>query len=137
MMTLELMDNVGLIQDRINRLLSDVMETADSPAPALNVWQSDDKLTVTSELPGIDVKNVDITVRDNTLTLSGRFGDPSQEGEPWIRKERGSGEFSRELELPFRIQEDKVKARYSRGVLQIELPRAEADSPKRIAIKIE
>ncbi len=137
MMTLELMDNVGLIQDRINQLLSEVTDAGASPAPALNVWKSDHKLTVTAELPGIDVKNVDIEVHDNVLTLRGRFDhNAQQEGEHWVRRERSSGEFSRRLELPFSVQEDQVSAQYSRGVLQIQLPRAESDKPKRIDIKV-
>ena len=137
MMTLELMDNVGLIQDRINQLLSDVADAGASPVPALNVWKSDDKLTVTAELPGIDVKNVAIDVHDNVLTLRGRFDNNArQEGEQWIRRERSSGEFSRRLELPFSVQANHVSAQYSRGVLQIQLPRAESDKPKRIEIKV-
>lgn len=135
MMTLELMDGVGLIQDRIDQLLSEVTDA--SPVPALNVWESDTKLTVTAELPGIDVKDVDISVHENALTLSGRFAGQTQQGnEQWVRRERSSGEFSRRFELPYRVQEDRVTARYSNGVLQIELPRAEADKPKRIDIKV-
>jgi len=57
------------------------------------------------------------------------------EGESYHRQERGSGSFTRTVRLPFRVEADKVSAKYERGILQITLPRAEEDKPKKIQIK--
>jgi HSP20 family protein len=73
----------------------------------------------------------------DTLTLSGtRRPDELQEGERYHRRERTSGHFSRTFQLPFRIEDKQVEAVFEKGVLHISLPRAEADKPKKIAVKM-
>ena len=104
--------------------------------PAINVWTDQDGAVVTAELPGINPEDMDISVKNDTLTLRGsRVPDEVQEGETCHRRERGSGSFTRSLQLPFQVASDKVGASYQKGVLHITLPRAEADKPKKIAIK--
>jgi HSP20 family protein len=104
--------------------------------PPVNVWTGRDDAVVTAELPGIDPAKLDITVVGDTLTLSGTR-EPAEPGEGQVvnRLEREAGDFARTIQLPFRVEPDKVEAAYAKGVLQIKLPRLEADKPKQIAIK--
>jgi HSP20 family protein len=104
--------------------------------PAMNVWTNEEAGIVTAELPGVDPKEIDISVQDDTLTLRGnRKPDELEEGATYHRRERGTGAFTRTVQLPFRVEGGEVKATFEKGVLDISLPRAEIDRPKRIAIK--
>ncbi|MBI4615708.1 MAG: Hsp20/alpha crystallin family protein [Planctomycetes bacterium] len=106
--------------------------------PALNVWMDEEDATVQAEVPGIDPKDLEISVVGQTLTLRGaRKPLELKEGESYHRRERTSGEFTRTVELPFRVDGDKVSASYSKGILEIRLPRAAQDRPTKIAVKAE
>ncbi len=104
--------------------------------PALNIWSSEEDLIVNAEVPGIDVEDIEISVVGETLTLSGaRKSEDLEEGARYHRQERGYGKFNRSVELPFPVDIDKVEATFKNGVLQISLPRSEADKPKKIVVK--
>lgn len=104
--------------------------------PSMNVWANEDGLVVTAELPGIDIQSLDISVVNNTLTVKGaRAPEKLQEGEVYHRREREYGNFTRSFQLPFDIEANAVAATYEKGVLQINLPRAEADKPRKITVK--
>lgn len=104
--------------------------------PAVNVWQGDETVAITAELPGIDPADIDISVKDNVLTLSGERKAPDiPEDAQWHRNERGYGKFTRAVRLPFAASDDKVEARLAHGVLRIVIGRPEADKPKKIEIK--
>ena len=110
--------------------------TAAPAYPAMNLWSDQDGAIVTAELPGVDPDDIDILVVDDILTLKGgRQPDELKEGETYHRRERRHGGFTRALQLPFQVDADKVEAVFEKGVLRISLPRAEADKPKKIAIK--
>lgn len=104
--------------------------------PAMNVWTNDDGAIVTAELPGVDPETLEISVHNDTLTLGGeRLPSELGEGEAYHRRERSYGQFRRAFQLPFQIAADKVEASYDRGVLQIAVPRAEADKPRTIQVR--
>jgi HSP20 family protein len=104
--------------------------------PALNIWSSEEGLVVNAEVPGIDVEDIEISVVGETLTLNGaRKSEDLEEGVRYHRQERGYGKFNRSVELPFPVDIDKVEATFKNGVLQISLPRSEADKPKKIVVK--
>lgn len=106
--------------------------------PAINVWAGNDDAIVTTELAGVDPKQIDLSVEGDVLTISGaRPQDWLQEGETYHRQERAYGTFRRNVRMPFRVDPGKVEARYKKGVLSIKLPRLEADKPKKIAVKTE
>lgn len=103
--------------------------------PAMNVWANNEGLIVTAELPGINPDALDISVRDNVLTLTGvRNTVNLQEGDAYHRRERGYGKFQRAFQLPFQIDPEGVEATYEKGVLCITLPRAVADQPRKISV---
>jgi HSP20 family protein len=110
--------------------------TADaSEFPAVNIWTGDDKAVLTAEIPGVDPEVIELTVRNDTITIRGtRDAETAKDGEAYLRHERGSGRFVRSFALPFSVESEDVSAEYKNGVLQVALPRAEADKPKRVTI---
>jgi HSP20 family protein len=104
--------------------------------PTINLWRGEDALLITAELPGVEAKDVEISVAGKVLTIHGRVVEHPPSGNvTYHRRERGFGEFSRTVELPYVADANGVDARFSRGVLHITIPRAEADKPKKITIK--
>jgi HSP20 family protein len=105
--------------------------------PAMNVWTSEEGAIVTAELPGVDPEDIDISVRQDVLTVSGcRNPQDLGEGETYHRRERECGQFTRAFQLPFPVDPAKVDADLENGVLTISLPRAEADKPRKINVKV-
>jgi HSP20 family protein len=104
--------------------------------PAVNVWQNEEAVVITAELPGIDPSDIDITVKNNVLTLAGERRAPEVgEDAVWHRRERGFGRFSRAIRLPFPARDEQVEARFANGVLRVAVSRPEEDKPRRIEIK--
>jgi HSP20 family protein len=102
----------------------------------MNVWTSEDNAIVTAELPGVNLADIDISVENELLSVRGdRQPDELEEGGTYHRRERRHGSFVRTFRLPFRVAANEVQASYQNGVLSIVLPRAEADKPRRIAIR--
>ena len=104
--------------------------------PAVNVWQGEEAVALTAELPGVEPDAIDINVKDNVLTISGERRPPDMpEAATWHRQERGYGRFSRAVRLPYRVDESRVEARFQNGVLRIAIGRPEEDKPRKIEIK--
>ncbi|MDA8242045.1 MAG: Hsp20/alpha crystallin family protein [Nitrospiraceae bacterium] len=113
-------------------------EPSNAEFPAFNVWVSGDDAIVTSELPGIDRGAIEISVVGKTLTVRGsRRSEELAEGESFPHKERWFGQFNKTFELPFDIDADGIRAQLAGGILEISLPRAEAEKPRKIEIKSE
>ena len=124
----------------MNRLFSDTFAQAGGRTapgyPAMNVWTSEDSAVVTAELPGVSSEDIDISVVNDTLTITGnRATDDLPEGTKYHRRERTFGQFTRSFQLPFNVEIDKVEAVFKNGVLHLSLPRAEVEKPKKIAVK--
>ena len=102
--------------------------------PALNVYQNDSEVIVTAELPGLNPAELDIQVQGNHLSLKGEFkAEAAAEGQ-WHRRERYAGQIYRSVQLPYAVESAKAQASYAKGVLEIRLPRAEADKPRTIKL---
>ncbi len=124
------------LQQDVNRLLSKESAPYATTFPAVNIWASDQDVIVEAELPGVNPANLDITVAENILRLTGsRKPEELKPGEVSHRQERASGEFTRNFRLPYVVDSGKVEASYEKGILKVRLPRAEADKPRKIAIK--
>jgi HSP20 family protein len=129
-------EDVRRLQRQMGRLFSDAWPFARRAFPPVNVWTGRDNVIVTAALPGLDPAKLDLTVVGDTLTLNGeREAEPLTEEQSLSRQERETGTFSRAIQLPYRVDPDKVEARYAKGILRIDLPRLEADKPKQIAVK--
>jgi HSP20 family protein len=104
--------------------------------PLVNFSEDDSNLFIEALVPGVDPKNIDLSVVRNSVTIGGdRKIFEEQEGQIVHRCELGSGKFSRTLELPVDINPDKIKAECKDGIMQITLGKAEYAIPKRIEIK--
>ena len=124
------------MQNEVNRLFSGYGFAAARDFPPVNIWLGENSVVLTAELPGVTRDDVSINLQEDVLTLEGRR-QPKQEQENvnWQRRERSYGSFSRAVQLPFRIDPDKVRARFNNGILEVELERLEADRPKKIEIR--
>jgi HSP20 family protein len=109
-----------------------------SEFPLVNIWVNEEGAMLTTEIPGIDPKSVEISIAGKTVTLRGSR-EPGGEGEEgtYHRRERWYGRFSKAVELPFNVEAGKVGARFRKGILQVTLPKAEADKPKTIKVQSE
>lgn len=107
-------------------------------APSLDVSETKDNLVVKTELPGIDPKDVDISITDNTLTVKGEKKQEKEEKEEnYHLIESGYGSFFRSLPLPMEVERDKVKANYKNGVLKITMPKSEKAKAKEVKVNID
>ena len=104
--------------------------------PAMNMWANEESVLLTAEIPGIDIKDLDIQVVGDMLKLSGeRKVEDLPEDARVHRRERGCGKFTRAVQLPFQIDTNKIEAVFENGVLKISLPREEASKPRKITVK--
>lgn len=112
-------------------------ETSTGVFPPMNVTQDSDNFYIRAELPGIRASDLSITALRNRVSIAGKR-EISKEGEKasYHRKERAEGEFSRTVTLPGEVAPDKVEARYTDGVLQLTLPKAEESKPRQIAVAV-
>ena len=110
----------------------------ESEFPLVNIWVNGDGAVLTTEIPGIEPKAVEVSVAGKSVSLRGsRQAEPAGAGETYHRRERWSGQFSKTVELPFNIEADGVEARFQKGVLRVTLPKAHADKPRTIKVKSE
>lgn len=103
--------------------------------PRINLREDRDHVYVEALLPGVDPKELEMTVLKGTLTLAGERKGVQATGATWHRRERGAGRFLRAIDIPAEIDIDKVQADFRDGLLTVTLPKAESERPKRIAIK--
>lgn len=102
-------------------------------APRLDVSETDDHIEVKAELPGLEKKDIDISLERDTLILKGeKKNEKEEEGKTFHRIERSYGSFYRALRLPTEVEAGKIDAKYADGVLTITLPKTE-ESKKKIA----
>lgn len=132
------------IQDELNRLFNRTFagfeplrpSAGGAWMPAMDVYETEDKLVAKVELPGIDPEDVEVSVEDGTLTVSGKreFSSEVRE-ESYHRIERRYGAFSRAITLPPTVDPDGVEARFDKGVLTVEVAKTEKAKPRKIKVK--
>ena len=104
--------------------------------PPANITEDNDNMYVRAELPGVEVKDLDISIEENKLTIRGeRKIAPASKEVNYHRREREAGVFRRTIALPVRIAVDKVTAECKDGILKIILPKAEEAKLKKIEIR--
>lgn len=103
--------------------------------PALDVWETDNELVYAFDLPGLTEDGISIEVQDDTLTVSGeRTKTAKQESDRFFRFERRYGSFARAVGLPAGVDESKIAAAYTNGVLEVRVPKPEEAKPRRIQL---
>src|SRR5262244_3193887 len=133
------------LQDRMNRLFQDsfgregreeALATAGF-APAVDVYEDEHKITLKIEVPGIDEKDIDVRVENNTLTVHGeRKFEKEEKEENFRRVERHYGSFTRSFTLPNTVDPENIAADYDRGVLKIQLAKKAEAKPKQIKVNV-
>lgn len=132
------------LQDRLNRLFQQSVNesreealTTSSFAPAVDVYEDDHQVTLKIEVPGIDEKDIDVRLENNTLTVHGeRKLEKEEKEENYRRVERQYGSFTRSFTLPQTVDAQGVSAQYDKGVLKIKLIKKAEAKPKQIKISV-
>lgn len=104
-------------------------------SPATDIFESESSITLLADMPGVKATELDIDLRDNVLTLSGRVTEPASNGESDVVREYRSGTFFRQFTLAETIDQAKIDAKLSDGVLRLELPKVERAKPRQITVK--
>jgi HSP20 family protein len=106
--------------------------------PLLNVWETTDAYTVTTEIPGIRIEDLEIQLHGDTLIVKGeRQAEESGEEVSYHVRERACGPFQRSLILPRNVDGERVRARYRKGVLAVTLPKQKEKAPTQIQISAQ
>jgi HSP20 family protein len=106
--------------------------------PSLDVAETRNDIVVMAEIPGMDPKDIDISLSDGVLTIRGEKKQEKEEkGENYHLVERSYGSFIRSIQLPMKVQSGKINASYKNGVLKVTLPKSEEAKIKEIKIKVD
>ena len=106
-------------------------------SPALDLYQNSENVVAVVELPGMRTEDIEISLHDGTLTISGERKRETSNGERAERTERYIGKFRRSITLPMRVEPNNVSASYRDGILTVTLPKAEEAKPKQIKVNVE
>jgi HSP20 family protein len=133
---------VVALQNRVNNLFRD-MNDGDSPlttasfVPAVDIYEDSKKVVLKLEVPGINEKDLDIRVENNTLTVKGeRKFEKEEKEENFHRIERRYGTFYRAFTLPSTVDTEHVQANYENGILKLELSKKPEAQPKQIKVTV-
>lgn len=131
------------LREKMNRMFEDVFAgrsedkelSASTWAPAVDIFETESELMMTVEVPGIDEKDIEIKIEDNTLTLKGeRKFEKETKKENYHRIERSYGSFYRAFTLPNSIDPDKIQAEHENGVLKITMAKRQELKPRKVKI---
>jgi HSP20 family protein len=134
------------LQDRVNRILresfsperSEEALTTSNFAPAVDVYEDEHNITLKIEVPGIDEKDINVSIENNTLTVRGeRRFEKDEKEENFHRVERMYGSFTRSFTMPNTVDPEEVSAHYEKGVLKIRLAKKAEAKPKLIKVNVE
>jgi HSP20 family protein len=129
------MDIMGRFFDDLE--LPQIFRTEGDVLPAFDVAETEKEYTITGEIPGIEAKDLDVTLADGTLTIQGeKKREQEEKGEHFHRIEREYGSFHRGFRVPENVKTEELQAHYKDGVLKITLPKAEIKT-KKIEVKEE
>jgi HSP20 family protein len=109
-------------------------------SPKVDVTENDKEIRVSAELPGINEKDIDITLNHDSLTIKGEKKEEKEDkGKDYYRMERSYGSFCRSIPIPVEIETDKVNASYKKGILKIRIPKSpkSVEEKKKIKVKTE
>lgn len=106
-----------------------------SSFPAINVWEDNENYYLEAELPGLGIEDVELIVRGKELSIRGKKQRLEKDNVHYHRQERGVGEFSREVEFPSAIDNEKIEANLTNGILNIKLAKSVTAIPRVIKVK--
>lgn len=141
-LTLDPLEQLSHLRDEVTRLFDSPFSTLtqgfNAWAPAVDLYEEKDNLIVKAELPGMKKEDIDVSLHEGTLTISGerKAERQNKEGETF-RSERFYGRFQRSVLLPAAVAADRVNANYRDGILTVTLPKTEESKPKQIEVNIK
>ena len=129
--------NLRVFEDAFSRMLSEPQ--ANRPwAPSVDIYETENELVLTADLPGVELKDIDVRVENQTLTVSGqRKFEKNQSSQGYHRIERSYGNFSRSFSVPNTFDTDKIAAEFQNGVLNVRLPKKEAAKPRQVKVEVK
>ncbi len=137
---------MSALQERMNRMLTDFRARAPlgeeemaqgSWIPAVDIYETKDAIVLNVELPGVTKEDISLEAKESTLTLRGEKKlEKDVKEESYHRMERTYGSFMRAFTLPGTMQQDKVKAKFKDGILEVTIPKAEEAKPKQIKVDV-
>ena len=130
---------LGTLQSEMSRLMNGMLEgngrQSQNWVPALDVWETPTEVVYAFDLPGIPEEQINIEVKDETLTVSADREKTEETGENgFYRFERRYGTFARAVGLPQGVDQENISARYENGVLEVRVPKPEEQKPKKIEL---
>jgi HSP20 family molecular chaperone IbpA len=105
-------------------------------SPAVDIFESDDRISLLADMPGVKAADLKIDLRENVLTLSGHVAAPEAAGETAVLREYDTGTYFRQFTLSEHIDQAKIDAKLTDGVLRLELPKQERAKPRQITVKV-
>jgi len=136
-------DLLNDLQEDLGRLFSPSLRTTNGLtggclAPSLEIHEDENQFTMSLDVPGIDRKNIDISVSGNVLTIKGERSEETKKKEKGLfYSERSYGSFQRSVRLPSEVESDKIVANYKDGVLDLVIPKSEKSKAKQIKVDIK
>src|SRR6266487_1355917 len=131
------------LQDRMNRLFRDSYGdsreealTTSTFAPPVDVYEDEHNITLKIEVPGIDEKDIDLRIENNTLTVHGERKFEKEEKEENFRRVEQYGSFTRSFTLPNTVDAEQVQAHYEKGILKVQLAKKAEAKPKQIKVNV-
>jgi HSP20 family protein len=134
---LEVLNEMDRLRREMNGLFSNFDTSGGTTTfPLVNMYDEKDEFVVTAELPGMTKDKVTITFSDGVLTITGNLEPFSQVREmAVVRKERPEGAFEKDFRIPAKVDQGKINATFTNGILTVTLPKAEEAKPKTISIE--
>jgi HSP20 family protein len=132
-------NRMGSLFDYLNRDLKDIDNSnvvTSQWRPAVDIREEKDRFVILADFPGVDPKDIEITMEEGVLTIKGeRASDKEEAHEGYTRVERVRGSFYRRFSLPDSADAEHIEAKGKNGVLEITLPKLEKDQPRKITVK--
>jgi HSP20 family protein len=135
--------NATTLQEQFNRLFESTFPGRASEsalttwAPAVDIQETENELVLKADLPGLEEKDIDLRVENNTLTIRGERKFEKQVNEDnYLRVERSYGSFSRSFSLPNTINTEAIHAEYKNGVLTVQMPKRAESKPKQVKVNV-
>lgn len=106
-------------------------------SPAVDIFEQESAITVLADMPGVKARDLEVDLRENVLTLTGRVSPADVTGQAYVLREYEPGTFFRQFTLGSAIEQAKIDAKLTDGVLRLELPKAEKARPRQIAVRTD
>jgi HSP20 family protein len=129
--------NLRLFEDAFSRMLSEPQ--GNRPwSPSVDIYETENELVLKADLPDVDLKDIDVRVENQTLTIAGeRKFEQQDAAKGYHRIERNYGSFTRSFAVPNTFDTEKINAEYKNGVLTVKLPKMEAAKPRQIKVEMK